>query len=276
MARSRIRSVACARTGPISPVDQNHHVGSVPVIDTPIEERFVEHWRRYEAGEYRSAIFADVLLNDMNLLGGNLTVLDIGCGGGFDGNVPLQRRIGTGAARFLGVEPADDVTPDACFHKVHRCLLEQAPIAPGSVDLAYAVMVAEHVADPVAFMRSVADALRKGGVFWAFTIDARHWSAWMSMFLERTHLKSAYMDALLGARGKARWRNYPVEYKLNSPSQLARYCAAFERVESVSLHRVGAEDSNLPAFLRGPNRLLDAALIAAGAPGSNFVFRAIK
>ena len=241
-----------------------------------IRQRHAAQWARYTAGEYRSAAFADVLLDEMANLGGALTVLDIGCGGGFDGDVPLQRRIGAAASRFIGVEPADDITPDPCFHEVHRCLLEQAPIVPGSVDLAYAVMVAEHVADPAAFMASVARVLRPGGVFWAFTIDARHWSAWASLALERARLKGRYMDALLGARGQVRWQNYPVEYKLNSPAQLAQHCAAFREVDSVSLHRRGAEDSSLPALLRGPNRVLDDVLAAVGAPGSNFVFRLIR
>ena len=157
-----------------------------------IRQRHAPQWARYTAGEYRSAAFADVLLDEMANLGGALTVLDIGCGGGFDGDMPLQRRIGAAASRFIGVEPADDITPDPCFHEVHRCLLEQAPIVPGSVDLAYAVMVAEHVADPAAFMASVARVLRPGGVFWAFTIDARHWSAWASLVLERARLKGRY------------------------------------------------------------------------------------
>ena len=100
--------------------------------------------------------------------------------------------------------------------------------------------------------------------------------AWASLVLERARLKGRYMDALLGARGQVRWQNYPVEYKLNSPAQLAQHCAAFREVDSVSLHRRGAEDSSLPALLRGPNRVLDDVLAAVGAPGSNFVFRLLR
>lgn len=246
------------------------------MIDGSIERTFAAEWQRYTAGEYRSRVFADVILRELAALGPNCTVLDIGCGGGFDGDLPLQRRIADAAGRFVGIEPAGDVTPASCFHEVHRALLEEAPIAPGSIDLAYAVMVAEHVAAPAAFMASLARVLRKGGVFWAFTIDARHWSAWASMFLERTRLKSLYMNAVLGARGKDRWQNYPVEYKLNTPRQLERYTAEFSHVDCLSLYRAGAEGDSLPALLKGPNRLLDGLLNAAGAPGSNFVFRLVR
>ena len=245
-------------------------------FDSSIQQACAAAWQRYTAGEYRSEVFAEIVLQELAMLGPGCTVLDIGCGGGFDGDVPLQRRIAAAAGRFIGIEPADDITPDPCFHEVHRALLEQAPIASGSIDLAYAVMVAEHVADPAAFMASLARVMRKGGVFWAFTIDARHWSAWASMFLERTHLKSFYMNTVLGARGKDRWQNYPVEYKLNSPRQLARYAADFSSVDCLSLYRAGAESSSLPALLKGPNKLLDSVLEAAGAPGSNFVFRLVR
>jgi SAM-dependent methyltransferase len=246
------------------------------VSEAHIRDRFAVHWRRYASGEYRAPVFADVVLLEMQSRGADLTVLDIGCGGGFDGDISLQARIGAAAGRFVGVEPADDITPQSCFDEIHRCTLEQAPIAHASIDLAYAVMVAEHVSDPKAFLDSVARVLRIGGVFWAFTIDARYWTAWASLFSERARVKTPYMNTVLGARRTERWGNYPVKYKLNSPARVARYSGQFSRVESLSLHRDGGEASSLPAFLRGANRLLGRALATTGAPGPNLVFRLVR
>ena len=245
------------------------------VNESPISDRFSRQWQRYRSGEYRAPLFAEIVLDDLAQMGPRPTVLDIGCGGGFDGNVDLQRRIGAVAGKFVGIEPADDVTPADCFSEVYRCLLESAPIPTGSIDLAYSVMVVEHVADPQGFMDALARLLRPGGIFWAFTIDARHWSAWASLLLEHSRTKALYMNTVLGARGKKRWQNYPVEYKLNSPTQLRRHTSAFQHVDCMTLYRPGAENSSLPALLRGPNRALDALLNAVGAPGSNFVFRLV-
>jgi SAM-dependent methyltransferase len=246
------------------------------VSEADIRHRFAVQWERYASGEYRAPVFADVVLLELQSLGEGASVLDIGCGGGFDGDVGLQARIGAAAGRFIGVEPADDITPDACFAEIHRCTLEQAPIMAGSIDLAYAVMVVEHVSDPRGFVDSVARVLRRGGVFWAFTVDARYWTAWASALLDRARLKAPYMNVLLGSRGVERWQNYPVEYKLNTPARVARHCGQFTRVESLSLHREGGEATSLPAPLRGANRWLGKTLATLGLPGPNLVVRLVR
>lgn len=231
---------------------------------------------RYAAGAWRSEIFAEMV--EIDLVGGapGPVLLDVGCGGGFDGSAELQRRLAGRARRMIGVEPDAEARVGEYFDEVHRAVLEDAPIATASVDVAYAVMVLEHVAEPERFLAKVADALVDGGVFWAFTVDVRHWSAWASLLMDRLGVKDRYLDRLHGVRGQDRYENFAVHYRLNSPRAFREHAGGRFDVEAVNLSRVGAEDYNLPAPLRPLNHGLDHLLGAVGAPGSNLVFRAVR
>ena len=64
--------------------------------------------QRYTNGEWRAHIFRDMILADARVLEqgrGKLSILDIGCGAGFDGDAKLQHSISKVAGRFIGVEP---------------------------------------------------------------------------------------------------------------------------------------------------------------------------
>jgi len=232
--------------------------------------------RRYQSAEWRAQIFADIVLDEVANLGRTCTVLDIGCGAGFDGSRALQEQIAARSAAYIGVEPDVAMTVGPHFTAVHRCLFEAAQIAPASIDVAFGVMVAEHIENPAAFMSRLADVLRDGGVFWAFTIDLRHWSAWSSLLMEKTGLKNLYLNMLHGKRGEDRYHNYPVQYRLNTPRQVRRHAGDFAHAEFISFSRVGAEDYNLPGMLRPMNHVLDHALGFVGAPGSNLAFRLVR
>jgi SAM-dependent methyltransferase len=232
--------------------------------------------QRYQSAEWRAQVFADMILDELTAIGPHSTVVDIGCGGGFDGSKELQECLASRASQYIGVEPDTEAIPGPHFTTVHRCLFEDAPIAPASVDVAFGVMVVEHVANPRAFMGKVAEILKDGGVFWAFTIDLRHWSAWCSLLMEKTKLKDVYLDTLYGKRGEMRYCNFPVQYRLNRPGQVTAYTRDFSSAEFISLTRIGAEDFNIPSFLRPVNHLVDHVLSAVGAPGSNLAFRLVR
>jgi len=231
---------------------------------------------RYAAGEWRSRLFADLVLDELEARGAAATVVDIGCGGGFDGSLALQEEIAARAGRLIGVEPDPETALAACLSEVHRSILEDAPIPTASVDVAYAVMVAEHVPHPDRFMAKVADLLVDGGVFLAFTVDVRHWSAWASLAFDKLRVKGVYLDRLHGKRGEERYSNFAVHYRLNSPAAVDRHASKWFEVQTINLFRVGAEDYNLPAVGRPLNRLLDRGLKLVGAPGSNLVIRAVR
>jgi len=232
--------------------------------------------QRYLEGTCRDRILHDLILDDAGRLGLPLTMLDIGCGKGFDTDIPLQRSLVRAATHYIGVEPDAEVTPGDYIKDVRRCLFEHADVPPQSVHLAFAVMVLEHLADPQRFWDKLHEVLIPGGVFWALTVDARHWFCQASLWAQRLHLKEWYLTRLFGARGQDRYENYPVYYQCNTPADLARYGRAFSSVSCFNLARVGQCDDLFPRGVRPLSRRLESASIKRGKPGTLLVVRAAK
>ena len=233
---------------------------------------------RYRAGEWRDRIFRDLIRADAAALGRPPTLLDIGCGGGLDGDVPLQRSLAAGAARYIGVEPDPGVTPGAYFDEVHRCPFEAAPLPEGSVDIAFAVMVLEHLEHPQPFWDRLHAVLAEGGLFWALTVDARHLFGRLSLWMGRLGLKDLYLDALYGRRGRGprRYDNYPTFYRSNTPAQVRRLARRFRSCELLSFARIGQWSPYLPRGLRGLADRLDRLELRRGRPGTLLAVRAQK
>ncbi len=128
-------------------------ISSEWVYEKVMETDFCVYIERYRAGEWRDRIFRDMILADASDLGAGLTFLDIGCGDGFDGDVPLQKSIAAAAGRYIGVEPDPEIPVGAYFTEVHRCTFEDAPLRPGSVrHRGFAIMVLEHLLRPGALL----------------------------------------------------------------------------------------------------------------------------
>jgi SAM-dependent methyltransferase len=231
---------------------------------------------RFKRGEWRAPIFRDLILHDARLRRRPLTILDIGCGRGFDGDIRLQKSIAAEAGMYIGIEPDSEITIEPIFSAVYRCLFEDAPLGPTSIDLAFAVMVLEHIAEPKPFLERLANVLASGGIFWGFTMDARHYFTRVSQWADTLALKEAYLNRLRGARGVDRYENYPVFYRLNSPEQFLRHGAAFKRIDFISMSRVGQLDHYVPKPLRFITKSIDRLQMARGKPGSILVVRLEK
>lgn len=232
---------------------------------------------RYRGGEPRNLIFRDLILGSVARVRADVvSVLDIGCGHGLDGSLELQRSIADAAGRFIGVEPDPDIQPPAHFTEVHRCLLEDAPLAPGSIHVAYSAFVLEHVATPQRFWDRIYDALAPGGVVWGITVDARHPFRLASGLLERLQLKDAYLDLLRGRRGIDRYENYPTHYRTNAPRQIRGQTRRFTRAAFLSLHREGQLDYYVPRSYRWAMRLMERAAMTLRLPGSVLLVRLTK
>jgi len=238
-----------------------------------------EFQERFAAGEWRAPIFRDMIAADASELARErpaLTILDIGCGGGFDGDSGLQASLARLATTFVGVEPATDVEPGLPFTTVHRCLFEEAPIQPGSVDLAFAVMVLEHLDRPERFWGKLHEVLRPGGVFWGFTVDARHWFVPVSMLAERLRIKDRYLDLLHGKRGVERYENYGVHYRANTPTQVHTLGTGFRSTTALNFSKVGQADYYVPRGFRWLARAVDHVTIKAGLPGCILAVRVVR
>jgi SAM-dependent methyltransferase len=202
--------------------------------------------------------------------------LDIGCGGGFHHRDDLQASLGGMSSKFIGVEPDPEAKIIDKFSSVHHCSLEDAPITPGSIDVAYSVMVMEHVTHPTAFFERLHTLLADGGVYLAFTVDARHWFSKVSTAMESTGVKDFYLNKLKGKRGSERYENFPTAYLCNTPRQLEKLGGDKFSINTVSLHKLGQMEYYLPKILHSASRGLDRLTMSLNAPGSGLLIVARK
>ncbi len=243
------------------------------------DTRWVRYLQRYLAGESRGPIFRDLILDDARELEKHrspLSLLDIGCGGGFDGNAKLQQSIAQVAGQYIGIEPDEAIDLGDHFTGSHRCFFEDAPIEHESVDIAFAVMVMEHFENPQGFWDKVHDVLKANGVFWGFTVDARHWFVVASLLADKLKIKDWYLNALHGKRGEERYENYSVYYRSNTPKQIRKLTTPFSSTTILNFHRVGQMDFYFPAKLRWLGRTIDRLAIGLGLPGSIMAVRVEK
>ena len=259
-------------------IQQPVHRSATPfrnsVPDQDVAGRYGVEWRG--PGEF----CARLILDDLAFLGTSAkpTVLDIGCGGGLLGAQVWQTRIAARSGSYVGVEPDEAAEPAPVFAHVLRQPFETAPLDPASVDLAYAAMVLEHVRRPEEFFAKLAEVMRPGGVFWAFTVDRRHYFSWFSQALGALRLKDRYLDRVRGRKGTsaARYDNFPTYYRCNSPAALRRVAGSAFTLQTWSLHRVGQLDRYVPYRLRRLSRMADRAVIRARLPGSMLVARMVR
>lgn len=241
--------------------------------------QWLPYIKRYTTGEWRAPIFRDMVLADAERLertNGKLTLMDIGCGGGFDNDAKLQRTISRVAGHYIGIEPDTTIDLENIFSSTHRCIFEDMPIDPESIDLAFAVMVLEHFANPQLFWDKVHRTLKKGGVFWGFTVDARHWFIVVSFLTEKMGIKDWYLNKLHGKRGEERYENYCVYYRSNTPQQILKLTSAFTSSVVLNFHRVGQMDYYFPKKLRWIGRAFDRMAIRMDWPGSIMAVRVEK
>ncbi|HMH50461.1 MAG TPA: class I SAM-dependent methyltransferase [Candidatus Acidoferrum sp.] len=231
---------------------------------------------RYRHGVWRDRILHDLILEDAERLGGHLTFLDIGCGRGFDTDEALQWSLANVATRYIGIEPDSTIMIQECYTETHRCILERAPIQAESIDIAFAIMVLEHLANPRDFWDKLYDVLKPGGVFWGLTIDGRHWFRAVSLWLDRTRLKNVYLRWLSRAVSAQQYENYPVYYRSNTPSQIGQLTTRFRACEVFSLSREGQLNAYLPQIVHPLFEWFDRRAIRRDYPGTLLVVRAEK
>jgi SAM-dependent methyltransferase len=244
-----------------------------------VESQWQPYLQRFMDREWRARIFRDMVLADAGALEserGKLAILDIGCGGGFHSDAGLQESIARVAGRYIGVEPDTQIELGRFFDATHRCRFEDAGIEPGSIDLAFAVMVLEHLEDPGEFWDKVHRSLSPGGVFWAFTVDARHWFVAASKLTERLGVKDIYLDLLHGKRGEERYENYETHYRTNTPAQVAGLVKSFSNCTVLNFRQVGQLDYYFPKPLRWTGRIIDRLAMRMDWPGSVLAVRVEK
>ncbi len=231
---------------------------------------------RYLEGTCRDRILFDLILADVDQFESPVTMLDIGCGRGFDSDERLQKELVHSVTNYIGVEPDESVKTLPYLKDVRRCFFEEVNLAPNSVHLAFAIMVLEHLEHPQPFWDKLYEILVPGGVFWAMTVDSRHWFCRASLWSERLRVKNMYLDWLMGERGTQRYENYPVYYRCNTPEAVQSFATSFSSVECLNLKRVGQCDPIFPKAIQPLSRLIERCSLQRNKPGTLFLIRVKK
>ncbi len=252
----------------------NPLTGATEKRDCP--SRFRQYQARYKAGQWRAEIFRDMVLDEVAESQYGPVMLDIGCGNGFDDSRDIQQELARQAGTYIGLEPDPNIQASPCFDVFRNCTLENCDLAPESVDIAFSVMVLEHVQDPVAFWKKLLELLKPGGVFWGFTMDRRHFFCLASTLAERFRFKELLLNRLRGRRGVQRYENYPTWYRANSPRQIQRSVQPGAKCEFVNFGRVGQLDFYYPGPLVPVAHGIDRTMEFLGLPGSLLAIRIQK
>jgi len=240
-----------------------------------LEERLKFAQAAFVCGGWRAPIFRDLVLEEVRSRKRSQTLLDVGCGRGFDDSRSLQQSLIAEADSYIGVEPDVSIQVAAGIKPVHRTVLEDAPIEPESVDVAFAVMVVEHLEDPVFFFNKIHQVLKPGGVFWVFTMELRHYFALASWLMESLSVKDAYLRAIRNGV-EAHYDNYPTRYRCNTQSSIYRLTSRYSTATLSTLNRPGLHDHYVPKVFRPVLHLADSATIALGLPGPLLLCRFVK
>ena len=103
-------------------------------------------------------------------------------------------------------------------------------------------MVLEHLREPQSFFDKLCTVLAPGGIFWAFTMDARHWFCPASLAAKRFGIKTAYLNLVWGKSGQDRYENHPAFYRANTPARIRCLARAFQEVRCLNFAREGQLD----------------------------------
>ena len=158
------------------------------------------------------------------------SVLNIGGGCNASGRHP---RIRKRAGWLVAVDPSGRIHDDSDADERHQLTLEDyAASHEAQFDVAFAVFVLEHVAEPEEFVRAAAKLLRPGGVLLALTPNLRHYFGLATWTANRLGFEEPLLSAVRDQKAVARY-HVPTEYRLNSIRTVSRHLdrAGFAGVE---------------------------------------------
>ena len=205
-------------------------------------------------------------------------VLNIGAGCDRSGTLRAIRRR---HPHLVGVDPADSIWGNPGLDERFQQPLEDfARTHEAAFDVAFAVFVLEHVADPAAFSRACARVLRPGGVFLGLTVNKYHYfglTTWATCRLGVTDRALALLDH---AHGHGHDHHVPTVYRMNSPGQVSRHLrdAGFASVDFKMFDKPELYAWYLPRSLSPWSRAWSAAAYRLGTPYlmGHLAFRAVR
>jgi SAM-dependent methyltransferase len=147
--------------------------------------------------------------------------LDIGCGSGIFGIEDLLRPVRMQAAELWGLEPDPRTEVPQIFDVVHRSMVEVADLPTDYFDVAFSVMVMEHVQAPMDFLAAVWKVLSPGGRYIFITINDLHYFGRIAKLMRKMRMDELAVRVVRGTRQVATY-HYPVQYRCNRVSVVDR------------------------------------------------------
>jgi SAM-dependent methyltransferase len=204
-------------------------------------------------------------------------VLNVGGGCNASGRFPCIRRR---AAHLVVVDPSARVFANSDADQRHQQTLEEfSRDHAEEFDVAFAVFVLEHVADPVAFTEAAARVLKPGGVFLALTLNQWHFFGLMTWAASRLGLEEWLLRQVRDPDCVDRYHVH-TEYHLNTIRSARRHLerAGFSQVEFRMWDLPRMYEPYLPARLRGVARRWDVAAYRLARPNlmGHLTFKAVR
>ncbi|MEM1423578.1 MAG: methyltransferase domain-containing protein [Planctomycetota bacterium] len=173
--------------------------------------------------------FTDMILQD-GRLGGD--VLDAGCGTSGPDNTDIQRVYDT-IGTLDGVDPAspdEGVDVSRWYRERWTGMPQDVGIPREAYDAVISFNVLEHVDDPAVYMTTCVDALKPGGVMYAYGPHGLHPFAVCVRLVERLSDKRKLLDAT-----NTVGNDYPAYYRLSTRRRLEKAVRGLP-VESIEVH----------------------------------------
>ena len=238
--------------------------------------RWAPFIERYGAGECRDRIFYDMVQEDARARPRPLTMLDIGCGKGFDTNVALQEAMARTADQYIGVEPDPDIGDGRLFHRSPSLSVRGGA---GAVRLRPRGLRHHGAGAPAAAAGLLGQGLRRPGGRRRFLGPDR---GRPPLVHPRLSLDGAFegqrtlLEGILGRRGVERYENYPVYYRSNTPDQIAAYTGRFRSRECINFAPRRTADPAVPAVRPPSGQSVDRRTLRGRRPGTLLAVRIAK
>jgi len=205
------------------------------------------------------------------------SLLDIGAGDGDDNYLGRIRPL---IGRVVGIDPDPHGAANARLDEWHQATIEAFALeragrsAEAAFDLALAVYVVEHVAEPLAFFRAARECLRPGGSLFVVTPNLWHYFG----VAAKASMALGVEDRLLRAirarhtghqqRQHEHVAHFPVAYRANSVRALARVGngAGFSELEIRHLENPAVFETYFPGRFVAFPRWYSRAVHRVGRP----------
>jgi len=157
--------------------------------------------------------FAELLRRDDRMRG---RVFHVGCGSDWPESEPI-REVLRQCGQLDGVEPAAGVADHPGLTERFCSRFEDASIPPSAYDALFSFFVVEHIERAGPFLAKAHEALRPGGVIYAYTPHALHPFALITRTIQTVKMKNIW---------RVRWaekiNEYPAYYRVNRVGSVAR------------------------------------------------------